>query len=170
MSKDARWFWRKVIKCACVSESIIPVDEESCSEHCWPWVGSTNEQGYGRTRTIVYGKQEVYAHRVAWALAYQRACVVKVCHSCDHPPCCNPTHLWAGTQQHNVVDAIRKKRYRQLYRRPRKLTDRKVRHIKRLIALGTLTFTQIAKRYHVSQPLISQIHAGWAWKHLAQGS
>jgi len=35
---------------------------------------------------------------------------VKVCHSCDNPPCCRPDHLFRGSQRDNVVDAVTKGR------------------------------------------------------------
>jgi hypothetical protein len=33
-----------------------------------------------------------------------------VCHHCDRPGCCEPTHLWAGTNSQNVRDCVRKGR------------------------------------------------------------
>ena len=32
------------------------------------------------------------------------------CHSCDVPSCCNPDHIFLGTEQDNAVDAVRKGR------------------------------------------------------------
>lgn len=33
-----------------------------------------------------------------------------ICHSCDHPGCFNPYHLFEGTAQDNIQDAVRKGR------------------------------------------------------------
>jgi len=36
-----------------------------------------------------------------------------LCHSCDNPPCCNPSHLWLGTQAENLADASAKGRLKR---------------------------------------------------------
>lgn len=35
------------------------------------------------------------------------------CHRCDNPPCCNPEHIFLGTESENILDAVSKKRDRQ---------------------------------------------------------
>lgn len=75
---------------------------------CWSWTASTHNAGYGQ---IGFNKRIAYAHRVAWEL-----CVgpipdnLLVCHKCDNPPCCNPTHLFLGTDSDNAWDKVRKGR------------------------------------------------------------
>jgi hypothetical protein len=51
------------------------------------------------------------AHRVAWTLANGPIPAgMHVLHTCDNPPCCNPGHLWLGTQADNMADMARKGR------------------------------------------------------------
>lgn len=75
---------------------------------CWPWKGGFYPDGYGRVRM---GGKPKRAHRVAYELA--NGPVPKgllVCHTCDNPKCCNPSHLFAGTRQDNFDDMVRKGR------------------------------------------------------------
>ena len=56
----------------------------------------------------------VYAHRFAMELELGRELFPDefVCHSCDSPPCCNPTHLFLGTHGDNMADMVAKGRHR----------------------------------------------------------
>ena len=82
------------------------VDQRGPDE-CWPWTASTNG-GYGAFGAKLFGEKKMRvhrAHRVAFFLATGVAPDdLVVCHSCDNPPCCNPAHLWLGTQADNNRD------------------------------------------------------------------
>ncbi len=76
---------------------------------CWEWIGSTVKGGYGRVR---YLGQLKLAHCVAWTVMRgQIPAGLKVCHQCDNPCCCNPDHLFLGTQKENMRDCIAKGRF-----------------------------------------------------------
>lgn len=76
---------------------------------CWPWMGGeSGRAGYGKAS---FSGRAFLAHRVAFAIAngpFQRS--LCVCHRCDNPPCCNPEHLFLGTDYDNVQDRVRKGR------------------------------------------------------------
>ena len=46
----------------------------------------------------------MYAHRLAWALANNRDVPrsLDICHACDNPRCCTPSHLEPGTVADNM--------------------------------------------------------------------
>ena len=90
--------------------NLVDVGED---DECWEWQGDWYKGkvgGYGEAYSFLTGFKTT-AHRVAYELVFgaiSEGC--KVCHSCDNPSCCNPKHLWLGTQKENVQDAIAKGR------------------------------------------------------------
>lgn len=90
----AERFWEKV--------TIAGPDE------CWPWTASTRS-GYG---VFSINGTRRPAPQVAWELRHGEPFpeAMRACHTCDNPPCCNPAHIWPGTQQDNIRDAVAKGR------------------------------------------------------------
>jgi hypothetical protein len=70
---------------------------------CLEWTGYRQPGGYGRIN--VRGHQEL-VHRVAWGLANCRPVPdgMFILHSCDNPPCCEPTHLRPGSHTDNMTE------------------------------------------------------------------
>lgn len=97
---DRDKFWSKVL--------IAGPDE------CWPWMGAISERYgiVGTTRVEDSRDTTIRAHIVAFCFhnEYRPGAGIKVCHSCDNPPCCNPRHLWSGTHQDNMTDMVSKGR------------------------------------------------------------
>lgn len=76
---------------------------------CWEYLGTRNEQGYG---FINYRGKPWPLHRLTLTIAKGPPPTPKHkgCHECDFPPCCNPTHLFWGTQKANGEDMAAKRR------------------------------------------------------------
>jgi HNH endonuclease len=81
-------------------------DEDSCGE----WQAATVGNGYGYFRHSDT-MEMVLAHRFCWEIHFGPIPEgLRVCHSCDNPPCCNPKHLFLGTVADNNEDKRRKGR------------------------------------------------------------
>lgn len=83
-------FWNKV--------------DKNTSNGCWEWTGACSKGGYGRL-------SQQYAHRLSAEWAGLDIKNKFVCHKCDNPKCVRPDHLFAGTNQDNVVDMVSKQRH-----------------------------------------------------------
>lgn len=69
---------------------------------CWLWVKALDTDGYGLFRQR---KKLLKAHRYAHEIAIGPLLKgMLVCHTCDHPACCRPAHIYAGTPKQNVQD------------------------------------------------------------------
>jgi len=140
------------------------LDKQS-ADGCWEYLGGKDRDGYGRVRIWpIY----IRAHRLAWTLTHGPIPVgLKVLHCCDNPPCCNPAHLFLGTNLDNVADKVRKGRQARGAwmaknrvngeRHPHaKLTDEQVATIRDLARIG-VEQKEIAQRFDISQAHVSNI-------------
>ncbi len=91
------------------------------SAGCWEWRLGKDRLGYGRLK-VSCGSRSAFrftsAHRYAWELwigAIPEG--INVLHRCDNRPCCNPQHLFLGTQKENMQDMHTKGRGPKGYRR-----------------------------------------------------
>ena len=129
-------------------------------DECWPWKAGTTSSGYG----CFYPTRHpaVQAHRFAYELAEGPLPPgLDVCHSCDNPLCCNPTHLFAGTAHDNIMDSARKGRWTG---HP-KLTEAQVRAIRAQFVTG-ITIKTLMQSYSVARTTIWAIVHNKSWVHL----
>jgi hypothetical protein len=134
-------------------------------DECWPWIAARFAgKDYGAFRV---GGQQRRAHRVAYELTHGPiASHQLVCHSCDNPCCCNPSHLWLGSHADNHADRNRKERQAKGERsgmrlHPWKLSPQQADEIRRL--RGQEYQRETAHRYGVSQSMVWKIQTGLSW-------
>lgn len=84
------------------------VDKSAGPDGCWLWTAGTYKGGYGQFWCDGVGRR---AQAIALELHTGEAAAGRCAlHNCDNPPCCNPTHLWWGTNEENTADRQRKGR------------------------------------------------------------
>lgn len=131
----------------------VKVNEQT---DCWEWQGYKCKKGYGRI-TISSGKY-VLVHRYMY-----EHCVGKipdglfVCHSCDNPKCCNPEHLWVGTDSDNQQDSIEKGRKNAPCGEKHwksKITNKERKLIVKEYTLGNVGTRALAKKLGISRGMV----------------
>lgn len=136
------------------------------NNECWEWTAAKSKAGYGMI-TIDYISK--CAHRIVWEVHNQMDIPKKgvICHSCDNRGCCNPYHLFLGSQSDNIKDAANKGRMVRGEKHARStLTENDIREIRRLGIEDKLTKTEIAKKFDVSRNTITDVILKKTWKHV----
>ena len=132
---------------------------------CWLWNKSLRDSGYGyyRRRTP-NGIVRYSMHRHIYSLFNNLEDGSLVLHKCDVRSCCNPDHLYSGTNKQNSDD-MRSRNRAQYVRGERqgasKLTELQVLEIR----ADTNTQRVIADRYNISQTSVWSIknRISWGW-------
>lgn len=146
------------------------IDRSAGQSACWPWIGFRNKSGYGAIHPeIICGVKAITAHRAAWLLANgvipDGMCV---CHCCDNPPCCNPSHLFLGTRIDNNADRHAKGRTAKGEQKPRSvLTEDDVTEMRLAYATDTWTIAELADKFAVVTHAIESALSGRTWAHVA---
>lgn len=148
------------------------VDIKGNKKECWEWKGARKPKGYGN---VCVDKKTLMAHRVSFELANNMVIPngLMVCHSCDNPPCCNPSHLMLGTTSSNAIDMLIKGRQKKPESAARgstngnsKLTENDVLNIREKYENKELNQYQLADIYNVTQPTIGFIVRKETWRHV----
>jgi predicted XRE-type DNA-binding protein len=138
---------------------------------CWLWMMGGTTAGYGVTWLPVEQpntrSKSMYAHRVAFLITHGHIPVDRplILHRCDTRRCCNPDHLFPGTDADNVHDMWSKGRavadpsaaIRVAAEVNRRITRAMIAEIRHLAATTGLTQRSIAQRFGVSGSCVSAI-------------
>ena len=136
--KPHRMPWLRWIKAWC------EIDEN----RCWNWTRCLDKRGYGEVRV----ERHEAVHRLVKELTDGRilSCV-KALHKCDNPRCCNPDHIYLGTQQDNLHDYYERTQPKAGTRH--KLSHEQKREIRRRVLAGE-TSIALGKEFGVSSSAI----------------
>lgn len=154
---ESIYFWSKV--------RVLSPDE------CWEWQGGRDWNNYGAFYKQGERRRPFKAHR--FAFEDKNGPIpdgLVICHKCDNPPCCNPTHLFAGTYKDNMQDCSRKGRTTKLHGAEchnSKLTDSDVVKIREMYSSGGETHRSLASKFGVEKNTITVILNRKGWKHVA---
>jgi len=145
---------------------------------CWLWGGHTIK-GYG---SFYCSSATHYAHRIAYTLVNGAIPEGLHClHRCDVPLCCNPSHLFLGTNSDNMADKVSKGRQSRgaphsaavIPKTPRgidhprnKLSEEDVLLIRAIHARGEAGARRLGKRFGVSPQTIQGIVNRKFWTHI----
>lgn len=133
---------------------------------CWEWQRCKATNGYGQ---VWMGGRIEQAHRLAWSLFVGPITEgLNVLHRCDNRACCNPDHLFLGTQQDNLNDMKKKGRQHRPVGESNgkaRLTECDVVWIHRQIALGVKQ-ADISEALGVTNQAVSKINVGKSWAYL----
>ena len=128
---------------------------------CLEYAGAHNAFGYGviRARRDDGTHTMVAAHRAAWTVTHGAIPDgMLVLHRCDNPPCCNPDHLFLGTDADNMADKCSKGRQSREFELPHtKLSDAQVADLRHEYATSGLSQYALARQYGISQSHVSFI-------------
>ena len=141
---------------------------------CWEWKAGLFSNGYGQFRI---GKKKYRAHRLMWSFIHGEIPDGRIiCHRCDNPKCCRPSHLFIGTNRDNARDRDSKGRGAR-GKNPRKgrkgennhqskLNRYSVTVIREKWEQGEHTQRELAESFGVSKSQIANIVKKRSWRHI----
>ena len=138
----------------------------SGASECWLWTAYVDRDGYGR---FGIGQRVFGAHRIAYMLGNYANEIggMQVLHTCDNPPCCNPSHLYLGTPVDNARDRVLRGRSRDMKgtnNTSAVLTLGKVRMIRAMWHSDKFLQRELACAFSVSESCVAHVVTGRTWK------
>jgi len=152
--EDLRRFWSHV-------------DRRGANE-CWPWLGACWKNGYGKFGTRTGKKKTWRVHKLVCIQTHGPLPKnYGALHTCDFRACCNPDHVYPGTQARNMRDMVERGRSPHTQQVGEqngraKLTWPRVRDIR--ARAGSVTQQDLAAQHGVSTQTISAIVCNAIWK------
>lgn len=134
-------------------------------DECWPWIGHRTDREYG---VFWVDGKNVRAHRYALIMEKGEPSdpSLLALHSCDNPPCCNPSHLRWGTTQDNSDDMVLRNRAARGEKSANALiTEQQASQILKMRVSG-MKCQEIADDLGMSADLVMNVYTGRSWAHI----
>lgn len=146
-------------------EDVWKYINKKSEDECWEWMGGFDGKGYGR---IYFEHKRRGAHRVVYELTYGKIQnELYVCHKCNNPICCNPKHLYLGTQKDNLKQMIEDGRSHVGEKHGlAKLTEEDVLKIRKMYSTGKYTLKTLGETFKTCFQNISDIINRKHWRHI----
>ena len=160
-------FWNKVNK----------------TDTCWLWTASRRNKGYGafgytRDGVTVQDRAHRFSYRIHKGEIPDGMFVL---HTCDTPACVNPDHLFLGSNDDNIRDMLKKGRHlpggthcgdsgnwkRGTVHHNAKLSEQDIVEIRNMYRPNEVSYSQIAKIFHINLSSAYKIVNRLQWKHVA---
>lgn len=141
--KKDKSVYARLAKCISIGEK----------DQCWLWKG-----GFPYPRLSLGDKRRRQrAYRITYQMFKGPISESDIaCHVCDNPSCCNPDHIFIGTQKDNIQDCMRKNR-RNLPTNEKHWKARLTNDQIEAIRADTRLQREIASDYNTDQGYISHI-------------
>lgn len=144
-----------------MSKILGEITRENVAQHvdvspdtgCWNWKFAMSSNGYG-----VKGRKgkTMLAHRVVYEVLRNPIPEgMQALHTCDNPRCCNPYHIFIGTNRDNARECVAKSRNSKIRVRS-KLNDEAVSAIR----ASSETSASLARKYGVARTTIRRARSG----------
>ncbi len=134
---------------------------------CWNWMGYKDIGNYGK---ININNKTYYAHRFIYEQTFGKILGGSfILHKCNNPSCCNPKHLYSGTQKDNIKQMYNDKRnvnHCGEKSGSTKLTEKDVLEIRELYLTKKYYQRDLGEIFGVHRYTITGIVNKKRWKHL----
>jgi hypothetical protein len=153
----------------------INIIEEGPDAGCWETDYCNDRDGYTHfnlSNGIGNHRIKLGSHRFMYQIQNPDENIdgLLVCHSCDHPWCVNPDHLWLGTSIDNMKDMTNKNRQAKGSNHALSiLNENNIKCMLNDILSGKLTnIAKIATKYNVGLHNIYNILYNKTWSHVTK--
>lgn len=145
-----------------VLRNLIKIKTDECV--LWPYGTS---QGYSIVTVGASGHRQRQGHIVSWEITNKRKTPrgMDICHTCDVRLCINPRHLFIGTRQDNVDDAVKKMRHQHGSKHSNAQINEDI--VKEIRAMQGIRTVDMARIFGVTEEVIYQVRTRKTWRHVA---